>query len=108
MKNEEIIEIATDFTRGIIQENKSNGMCFFCCIMLQGYLKFLGAADWKIVEGEIEQGSETWNHYWLQLEDGTIFDPTSDQFKKPNGKQMQEFYCGKKPKWYKFLKYSDF
>jgi hypothetical protein len=40
-------------------------------------------------------------HVWVELEDGTVIDPTADQFNQPNGEPMPKVYVGPRPEWYK-------
>lgn len=50
-----------------------------------------------LIDGAVACGS---GHYWLDMLDGNILDPTASQFKRPNGKRMPQIYHGPKPEWY--------
>lgn len=65
----------TEFRKGILGSRDSDLMCLAVCSPLQGYLKCLGI-ETNLVCGTF-LGVE---HYWLTLTDGTIIDPTQDQF----------------------------
>lgn len=71
-------------------------MCFAVCAALQGWLSFRGVST-ELVEGDFKRT----NHYWLALPDGTIIDPTADQFTKPCGGPMPKVYIGERPHWYR-------
>lgn len=90
-----LIKIAKDFRDGLLDEKKSNGMCYMVCAALAGYLNFEGYHT-ELMNGEIE-GSE---HYWIVIDGGIIIDPTADQFTKPDGSDMPPVYVGEKPSWY--------
>ena len=55
-------------------------MCFETCYPLQSLLKLSGVTT-VMMQGVYENASV--NHVWLQCEDGTIIDPTADQFGGP-------------------------
>jgi len=103
MTDTEIKKIASGFTKGLLGKRKSNSMCLAVTAPLQGYLSFCGL-ETELIEGEIKVGKITWNHFWLKLPDGRILDPTANQFKTPDGKDMPKLYLGKKPDWYKLIK----
>lgn len=104
MTDSEIKEVTTKFVAGLLWKKKSRGMCFMVCAPLQGFLAACGV-ETKLISGEItfNEGGLThiWDHYWLRLPSGKILDPTANQFKAPNGKQMPAIFMGKKPRWYK-------
>lgn len=91
-------EICTEFREGILNGGTSLDMCFAVCAPLQSYLEMCGYQT-ELVMGYVGSG----NHYWLRLPDGTIIDPTADQFnyllKKRN--KMPPVYIGDKPDWYR-------
>jgi hypothetical protein len=103
MTDKELIKITGQFTKGLLGKRKSNGMCFAVSAPLQGYLSACGL-ETELIEGEIKIGKDIHNHCWLKLPDGRILDPTANQFKTPDGKDMPITYLGKKPKWYKLIK----
>lgn len=99
----EIEKIVSRFAKGIIGRRKPDQMCFAVCAPLQVFLDLCGFRT-ELIEGEIYLDDETvWQHYWLKMEDGTIIDPTADQFQKPNGEDMPRTYIGPLPDWY-FIK----
>ena len=71
-------------------------MCFFICVYLSSYLNFSGHPC-EMVEGNID-GAQ---HFWIVAKDGTIIDPTADQFNQPDGQSMPAVYVGSQPAWYK-------
>ena len=94
--------VISEFTKGILDKNKPEGMCFAVGCALSGYLNFLGY-DNDIIEGEIIINEDSYEHYWIKYGE-LIIDPTASQFNNRNGKKMPKIYIGKKPNHYKQLK----
>lgn len=104
MKDKELIKITKQYVKGFLGNKESKGMCFIISSSLQSYLSLLGFKT-KLIEGEIETDIGTWNHFWLELSDGRILDPTSDQFNSQQILvQMPKVHLGEKPAFYKQLK----
>lgn len=99
MKDKDLIRTIQSFTRGILGKRKPNGMCLAVCAPLQSFL-LMGECYTKLVEGEIHINGDLWNHFWLELKDGRVIDPTASQFKKPDGSGMPKVFIGEKPYWY--------
>ena len=99
MTDTQILKIATSFTKGILNKNDPKAMCFKVVYPLLSYLYLYGLYT-DLIEGEIETENEIWNHFWLELPDGRILDPTASQFKTPDGEEMPKIYLGEKPEWY--------
>ncbi len=94
-------QMVAGFSNGIIGRGKSTGMCFMVCVALQGYLEFAGYPC-RLIKGEIDGEVE---HYWLELPDGKIIDPTTDQFNyRFKNKRLSRPYIGARPRWYKIIK----
>jgi hypothetical protein len=104
MTDKELIKITGQFTKGVLGKRTSKDMCFAVCAPLQSYLSLLCETPSDLIEGEIKVGKQLHSHYWLRLLDGRILDPTANQFKTPDGKDMPMVYLGKKPTWYKLIK----
>ena len=94
-KENEIRRIATGFRKGILGKKSSKAWCFAVSSALVGYLELCGYPC-QLVEGTVGD----WGHYWLEY-NGIIIDPTADQFRTPEGKDMPPVYIGVKPAWYK-------
>jgi len=90
-----LLRDATNFRKGILEGQPSKAMCFAVAAPLQGYLSFTGLKC-RLIEGGVGE----WVHFWIELPDGTILDPTADQFESPDGLKMPPVYIGKKPDWY--------
>jgi len=58
----------------------------------------MGAQN-KLVEGEILYYKRNLQHFWIELSDGRIVDPTADQF-NDEGYEMPQIYLGIKPRRY--------
>lgn len=70
---------------------------------LQSYLSFLKVES-KLIEGFVTIGEAITNHYWIELPDGRIIDPTADQFNEIKKQDMPKVYLGQKPDWYMLKK----
>lgn len=101
MSDKEIKKISEGFTKGALGSRDSLNMCWVVCLPLQGYLSFCGC-ETKVIEGNIEINNENYHHYWLQMQDGRIIDPTANQFNEL-GVKMPKVYFGNKPDNYKIL-----
>ena len=93
--SKKLVKIATEFRDGMLQGLPSVAMCFVICSALIGYLRYEGI-ECELIEGEVGNS----NHFWIELTEGNILDPTADQFKKPDGSDMPKVYCGELPEWY--------
>lgn len=94
--DQRLMEIVSEFRCGILQGRKSNLMCVAVCSPLEGYLLSIHGIETHAVSGTIDE----MEHFWLEMKDGRIIDPTADQFLKPDGSPMPEVYIGKLPGWY--------
>ena len=88
-------KICAEFRDGILKGRSSLDMCFAVCSPLQSFLEGFGY-ETELVMGYVGIG----NHYWLRLPDGTIIDPTADQFNYRPKIKMPPVYIGIKPDWY--------
>lgn len=97
MTDAELIEVAAGFRDGLLDGEPSDMNCFKVVAPLAGLLEFYGV-DAKVVEGYVvlKRGSngQTCNHFWIQLADGRVLDPTADQFNKAHKKDMPPVYLG--------------
>ena len=91
MNDGEILEFAKDFREGILDGDSSEMMCFAVCAPLETLLNMYGV-DCELIEGSVGNC----NHYWLELSDGRILDPTADQFNNLD-RRFPEVYLGAKP-----------
>jgi len=102
----ELLKIITDFRKGILGNDKPNNKCYMVCSALYGFLIFLGYNSIKLVKGVVEQNGEKYEHYWFELPDKTIIDPTASQFKDENGNILPKVYYGDLPNYYTIEKIS--
>ena len=101
----ELLWQVSEFRKGILGKRSPRNMCYAVCAALEGYLNFIGTDAW-MVEGEVHltpDPPEVFQHFWLELPDGRILDPTASQFVAPDGSMMPQIYLGKKPSHYKNL-----
>lgn len=75
MTKRELVTLARQFRRGILDGGSSKSMCFAVCWPLSGLLEAAGVQT-ELVEGDFGFV----NHFWLKLPNGDILDPTADQF----------------------------
>jgi hypothetical protein len=86
----QLLRFAASFRRGILGRGKSSrAMCFAVAAPLESLLLMCGV-EVRLVKGLVGD----WEHYWLELGDGRILDPTADQF------SMAPVYLGPLPSWY--------
>lgn len=99
MDDKELLKFVTGFRYGILGKNSPNKRCYMVCLPLQGILSFENI-EAKLIRGEIRIGDTFFEHFWLNLPDGRVLDPTASQFNAPDGSKMPEIYIGEKPEWY--------
>lgn len=92
MRKQELVKLAREFRRGILDGRSSKSMCFAVCWPLSGLLEAAGVRT-ELVEGDF--GSV--NHFWLKLPNGDILDPTADQF------GLEPVYIGPLPTVYELM-----
>lgn len=94
MKKETLRRVAVEFMTGL-NFPSSKDRCYMACAPLGGYLNAFGTPC-RITEGRVSKH----HHYWITLPDGTIVDPTADQF-NDHRRVLPAVYVGPKPAWYK-------
>lgn len=100
MTDKQLIKFVSQFRKGILGRRGPQRMCDAVCMPLVPYMGLMGI-DANLIAGEIKDDvNGWWGHYWIELSDGRIIDPTASQFKTPTGEDMPEIYLGEKPKWY--------
>lgn len=104
MTKRELQKVVAAFRAGILdrgrgQQHEAQRMCFVVCAPLESFLSVVYGIETRLIEGAIGDS----NHFWLELADGSILDPTADQFN--HGKvKMPSIYIGPRPKHYKVVK----
>jgi len=86
MSDDELKVYVREFREGILEGRKSDRMCFMICAPLTTLLCMEGVLV-RMVEGEAKDGTQ---HYWMELPDGRVLDPTLDQF----GEEHPDVYLG--------------
>ena len=76
MTDKQLIKHASEFRKGILGKKNSYMMCFAVCAPLVPYLYQADGIRSRLVEGSFGDC----NHFWIELEDGRVLDPTADQF----------------------------
>jgi hypothetical protein len=93
MTDAKLIKFVSSFRRGIVGLGKSHFMCFAVCAPLSTLLEMNGVRN-NMRDGLIKFEMGYCNHYWLELSDGRVVDPTADQFNHVFGQQMPKVYLG--------------
>jgi hypothetical protein len=97
MSDEELLEFVADFRDGILNGRSPDHMCYMVSWPLHSALNALGFQCY-LVSGAWD---ETMDHFWIELPDGRILDPTASQFPRlPDGGEMPEVYLGALPEGY--------
>lgn len=78
--------ICSEFRKGILDGQPSQGMCFVVSAALQRFLFGLGIKTHLRVVGN-------WNHVWLERENGSVIDAALDQF-SIDGNPLPAVYLG--------------
>jgi len=86
----ELLVFAEEFRKGILGRRKSKGMCAKVCWALQGYLSWATGVKTEVHTSDVG----VWNHVYLVMKDGTVIDPTADQF-STDKKKYPPVYIGK-------------
>lgn len=75
MKDKQLLRFATHFRTGLIGKGDASMRCFMVSAPLATLLEAHGVKN-RLVEGRVGYCG----HYWLELADGRVLDPTADQF----------------------------
>ncbi|HYF34559.1 MAG TPA: hypothetical protein VD994_04655 [Prosthecobacter sp.] len=91
LTDKQLVRYSMQFRRGILgKDDDSRMQCFAVAAPLEALLGLRGIKA-RLVEGELPHC----NHFWLQLDDGRVLDPTADQFNAFEGfKPMPPVYLG--------------
>lgn len=93
---DELKKIVTEFREGILSGAPSAFMCMAVCVPMESYLSMCGYPV-SMVHGTVDLPDYDMDHVWLELPDGTIVDPTADQFSELN---LPPVYIGVLPAAY--------
>lgn len=96
-----ILSVARGFRGGVLDGTSPAMKCYMTCFPLHGFLKHLDV-ECKLVNGTVvlHEANEIWEHYWIELPDGRILDPTGSQFNGKGKKKMPAVYLGVRPDHY--------
>ncbi len=95
MTTKQIAKNAKIFSHGILAGRSTDRMCFMVCAPLEGYFNFQGIKC-RMVEGTVADN----HHYWIELENGLVIDPTANQFRWSWGERLANLWCEKRPDYY--------
>lgn len=90
-----IYNIVREFRSGLLGPRGSgNSMCFAVCGPLVGLLNSMGVkAELRMAWLQLHEIGSS-NHFWIELEDGRVIDPTADQFNHLLGERLPKIYFG--------------
>lgn len=96
-ENKFLFDIIFTFVDGLLNHAgvKHAGNCYMVSEILQDYLATYWLVDSDLINAKVKQGSESINHYYLQMNNGEIIDATASQFI-----DMPKVYIGKIPSNY--------
>lgn len=90
MKDNDLLEIATQFRTGLLGDRSSAMMCAAVSWPLAALLQGVYQTDCECVEADLGDC----NHIWIRLADGRALDPTADQFNHLFGYNYPPVYLG--------------
>lgn len=95
-----LLRVVTDYRRGALDGEPPHLRCMMVCAGLQGWLSFANHIETELVDVWLRHDWTEINHVFLRREDGTIIDPTGDQF-NDWGAEMPPVYIGPMPEVYR-------
>lgn len=98
--DKKLLRVAISFRRGVLGRRESDLMCYAISAPLQAFLKFAHGLETRLVSGYLRIETKPGRfmepeHFWLELPDKRILDPTRDQFGYD-----EKVYIGEKPSNY--------
>lgn len=93
MTDAKLIKFVTGFRSGICGRGGSEYMCFAVCAPLVTLLNMNGVKS-SLRDGVVKFEIGEINHYWIELEDGRVVDPTADQFNRILLEKLPKVYLG--------------
>lgn len=92
MTDEGLVKLATAFRRGFLGADGDSLHTCYMCMPLNMLLTLRG------LRSELCVGTPPYptagTHYWIELEDGRVLDPTADQFNGDSATKYPEIYLG--------------
>lgn len=100
MTDKKLLRIVKSFRHGILGRKESDFMCFAVSSPLQAYLQHEFDLRTRLVSGYLKIETKPGRfmepeHFWLELPDKRIIDPTRDQFG-----YKEKVFIGAKPENY--------
>jgi hypothetical protein len=103
ISRDDLMALVGDFRQGIVDGiggGSSASMCDAVCFPLQGFLAFAENIETRCRYGFFETSSGALQHYWLEMENGEIIDPTADQLEAHGFPKLPGVYIGPRPGFY--------
>lgn len=95
MTDQDLVEFAYEFRKGVLGGRPSKWMCAAVCWPLSTLLNMNGV-ECESVESDLGEMS----HIWIRLADGRALDPTADQFNHLFSDNMPPVYLGPPTKYH--------
>lgn len=93
MTDAKLLKFVNGFRYGIVGRKRSDFMCFAVCAPLVTLLNMHGVAS-TLREGIVKFEIGEINHFWIELADGRVLDPTGDQFNRILLEKLPKVYLG--------------
>ena len=106
MTDKQLKKSVTAFRKGLLGKRGPELMCYAISMPLEGFLNICGI-DCKLQSGQV--GKIFCLHWWIELSDSRIIDPTASQFNDA-GYNMPDVYIGDLPSHYRIcseISYTD-
>lgn len=115
----ELSELSKEFCSGLLNGKSTDDQCFIACAPLVSFLDYSGY-NVELMIGQfllnkdfvdsmkdderkqllIEQSYQV-NHFWIEIDNNMILDPTADQLHRLYGlPKLKANFVGNKPDWY--------
>jgi hypothetical protein len=94
MTDKKLLKFVASFRSGICGRQGSEFMCYAVCAPLVTLLNMNGV-EATLRDGTVKFEIGEINHYWIELADGRVVDPTADQFNRILFDKMPKVYLGK-------------
>lgn len=93
MNDAKLLKFVKGFRGGIVGRKGSEFMCFAVCAPLVTLLNMSGVKS-TMREGAVQFEIGSINHFWIELADGRVLDPTADQFNRILMDKLPKIYLG--------------
>jgi hypothetical protein len=93
MSDTKLLKFVKSFRHGLGVRGDGRFECFAICAPLVTLLNMEGWQG-QLKTGNVKFDLGECNHYWIELEDGRVLDPTAAQFNERLGLDLPRVYLG--------------